>query len=123
MVAAPWYHTTRMRHRGLAEAAAVLFGALLLTAALTYPLIPKIDRVGRVNTDDGRFSIWNVAWVADALIVHPRRLFDANIFYPAREDARLLGSQYRRGRRGGAGLGPHRQSRTWPTTPPWCSPS
>ena len=73
-----------MRHRGLAEAAAVLFGALLLTAALTYPLIPKIDRVGRLNTDDGRLSIWNVAWVADALILYPSKLFDANIFYPAK---------------------------------------
>jgi hypothetical protein len=73
-----------MRHRGLTEAAAVLAGALVLTAALTYPLVPKLDRVGRVNTDDGRLSIWNVAWVADALIVNPRSLFDANIFYPAR---------------------------------------
>ena len=73
-----------MRHRGLAEAAAVLTSALLLTAALTYPLIPKIDRIGRVNTGDGQLSIWNVAWVADALIVRPSRLFDANIFYPAR---------------------------------------
>ncbi len=36
-----------------------------------------------MNTDDGRLSIWNVAWVADALIVDPRHLFDANIFYPA----------------------------------------
>ena len=73
-----------MRNRALAEAAAVLTGALLLTAALTYPLIPKIDRIGRVNTGDGQLSIWNVAWVADALIVHPRRLFDANIFYPSK---------------------------------------
>ncbi|MCC6990888.1 MAG: hypothetical protein IT181_17915 [Acidobacteria bacterium] len=73
-----------MRNRALAEAAAVLIGALILTAALTYPLLPKIDRIGRVNTDDGRLSIWNVAWVADALIVHPRTLFDANIFYPAK---------------------------------------
>jgi hypothetical protein len=72
-----------MRHRGLSEAAAVLAGAFVLTAALTFPLVPKLDRVGRVNTDDGRLSIWNVAWVADALIVQPRRLFDANIFYPA----------------------------------------
>ena len=72
-----------MRHRGLSEAAAVLAGAFVLTAALTFPLVPKLDRVGRVNTDDGRLSIWNVAWVADALIVNPRRLFDANIFYPA----------------------------------------
>jgi hypothetical protein len=68
--------------RGLAEAAAVVAAALILTAALTYPLVPKLDRVGRVNTADGAFSLWNVAWVADALIVHPSRLFDANIFYP-----------------------------------------
>jgi hypothetical protein len=73
-----------MRNRALAEAAAVLTGALLLTTALTYPLVPKIDRIGRVNTGDGQLSIWNVAWVADALIVHPRTLFDANIFYPAK---------------------------------------
>ena len=65
------------------EAAAVVAGGLLLTAALTYPLVVKIDRVGRVNTDDGRYALWNVAWVADALIVHPATLFDANIFYPA----------------------------------------
>lgn len=66
------------------EAAAVVAGALVLTAALTYPLVVKLDRVGRVNTDDGRYALWNVAWVADALIVHPATLFDANIFYPAR---------------------------------------
>jgi hypothetical protein len=73
-----------MRQGGLAEAAAVAAAAFLLTAALTYPLVPRLDRVGRVNTDDGRFSIWNVAWVADAMIVHPRTLFDANIYYPNR---------------------------------------
>jgi len=73
-----------MRQRGLTEAAAVVAVALLLTAALTYPLIVKLDRVGRLNTDDGRYALWNVAWVADALIVHPTTLFDANIFYPAR---------------------------------------
>ena len=58
--------------------------ALILTAALTYPLVARIDRIGRVNTADGYYAMWNVAWVADALIVHPSRLFDANIFYPAR---------------------------------------
>lgn len=73
-----------MRRGGLAEAAAVAALAVVLTAALTWPLVPGLDRLGRVNTDDGRLSIWNVAWVADALIVHPRQLFDANIFYPAK---------------------------------------
>ena len=33
--------------------------------------------------------IWNVAWVADALIVNPRNLYDANIFYPNRATPRL----------------------------------
>ncbi len=55
-----------------------------LPTALTYPLVAKIDRIGRVNTADGYFAMWNVAWVADSLIVRPSRLFDANIFYPAR---------------------------------------
>jgi hypothetical protein len=73
-----------MRHRGLREAAAVLAGAFVLTAALTWPLVPQLDRVGRVNTDDGRWSLWVVSWVADALIVNPSGLYDANIFYPAR---------------------------------------
>jgi hypothetical protein len=73
-----------MRHRGLSEAATVLAGAFVLTAALTYPLVPKIDRVGRLNTDDGRWSLWVVAWVAESLIVDPGHLYDANIFYPAR---------------------------------------
>lgn len=74
-----------MRQRGLAEATAVVAAALLLTAALTYPLVPKLDRIGRLNTADGRYAMWNVAWVADTLIVRPSKLFDANIFYPARQ--------------------------------------
>lgn len=73
-----------MRQRGLVEAAVVVTGALILTAALTFPLVARIDRIGRVNTADGFYAMWNVAWVADALIVHPSRLFDANIFYPAK---------------------------------------
>jgi hypothetical protein len=63
-------------------------GVLLLAAALaitlTYPLAFKINRVGRLNTGDGQFSLWNVSWVAHALTTEPRTLFDANIFYPHR---------------------------------------
>ncbi len=73
-----------MRHRGLTEAAAVIGGAFVLTAALTYPLLRGLDHLGRLNTADGQFAMWNVAWVADTLIVNPRNLYDANIFYPAR---------------------------------------
>ncbi len=107
----------RMRHRGLTEAAAVLAGAFVLTAALTYPLVPQLDRVGRVNTDDGRWSMWIVAWVADALIVNPRGLYDANIFYPARNTLAYSEANIGAGLLARAGLGPHRQSVSSPTTP------
>ena len=71
-----------MRSRGLAEAAAVVLAGVLLTAVLTYPLAFQIDRVGRINTDDGRWSIWVVAWVAHALTTDPASVYQANIFYP-----------------------------------------
>jgi hypothetical protein len=68
---------TRYRHTLLAvvvsAATAVLF---------TWPLVPRLGSVGRVNTGDGMFSIWNVAWVAHALSTDPAHLYDANIFYP-----------------------------------------
>lgn len=73
-----------MRPRGLAEAGVVTAAAFLLTAALTYPLVFKLDRAGRINTGDGMFSLWTVAWVAHALTTAPTTLWDANIFYPQR---------------------------------------
>ena len=73
-----------MRFRGLAEATAVVLASVALTSVLTYPLAFKIDRVGRLNTDDGRWSIWVVSWVAHALTTDPAGVFQANIFYPQR---------------------------------------
>lgn len=70
------------RSRGLGEAALVVLTAALLAAVLTYPLARHLGSTGRVNTDDGRWSIWVVAWVAHALTTSPRQLFNANIFYP-----------------------------------------
>jgi hypothetical protein len=62
--------------------------ALLLAAALTfiltYPTIPQFGSAGRLDTGDGRFSIWNVGGVAHAIVDDPRHLFDANIFFPHR---------------------------------------
>ena len=58
--------------------------AVALTGLLTYPTVAKFDSAGRLNSDDGNFSIWNVAWVAHALLDDPAHLFDANIFYPNR---------------------------------------
>lgn len=71
-----------MRFRGRAEAGVVIAAAFVLTAALTYPLVFKLDRASRINTNDGMFSLWTVAWVAHALTTDPRTLYDANIFYP-----------------------------------------
>lgn len=69
---------------GLNEFLAVALTAAALTAALTFPFVVQMAHVGRVDNSDGQFSIWNVAWVARALVVDPRHVFDANIFYPHR---------------------------------------
>src|SRR2546425_11764000 len=66
------------------EFLAVLAGAAILTVALTYPLAFRPGNIGRIDSGDGQFSIWNVAWVARTLAVDPRHVFDANIFYPHR---------------------------------------
>ena len=60
----------------------VLGLAVVLTTALTYPTLFRFGTAGRLDTGDGRFSIWNVAWVAHAIVDDPSHLFDANIFYP-----------------------------------------
>ncbi len=80
-----------MNRRGIVEAVQVVCLASALTVALTYPLAPRMSSIGRVNTDDGRFSVWTVAWVAHALSTAPRRLYDANMFYP--HDATLAYSE------------------------------
>ncbi len=74
----------RRRAAALGELAVVLLGALAATCALTYPLVRRLADAGRVDTAEGRLSIWNVAWVARTLVVDPAHLFDANIFYPHR---------------------------------------
>ena len=71
-------------HVWRARLAAAIVGGIL-TAALTYPTAPRLGTDGRFDTGDGRFSIWNVAWVAHAFLDDPRHLFDANIFYPHRD--------------------------------------
>ena len=53
-----------------------------LAAILSYPTMARPGSVARVDTDDGKFSVWNVAWVAHALVDDPANVFNANIFYP-----------------------------------------
>jgi hypothetical protein len=70
--------------RGWREGALVLLAYAGITAALTYPLVFHLGTLGRTENNDAQFSIWNVAWVARTLVVDPRHVFDANIFYPHR---------------------------------------
>ena len=50
----------------------------------TWPMAPRLGSMGRVDSGDGRWSIWVVAWVAHALSTDPASAYDANIFYPER---------------------------------------
>ncbi len=70
------------RSGGWRELLLVLLVSSTLTAAMTYPIAFRMGSVGRVDNGDGQFSIWNVSWVARTLVVDPRHVFDANIFYP-----------------------------------------
>jgi len=67
------------RARMLAWARIVGLAAVLVTV-LTYPTVPGLGRMGRLDTGDGRFSIWNVGWIDHALTTNPAHLLDANIF-------------------------------------------
>ncbi len=66
------------------ELALVTLGFAALTVCLTYPLALRPGSLGRIDNADGQYSIWNVAWVARALVLDPLHVFDANIFYPHR---------------------------------------
>lgn len=54
---------------------------VLLATAHTWPMAAAPSHWSRVDGDGG-LNTWAVSWVAHALIEDPRRLFDANIFYP-----------------------------------------
>ena len=66
--------------RELATATVV---AALLAIVFTWPLAARLGTAARVDTGDGRYSIWNVAWVAHAL-TSDDSVWNANIFYPQR---------------------------------------
>ena len=59
-----------------------MLGAVVLACVFTYPYIFQFNDAGRLDTNDGRWSIWVVSWVAHALTTDPLHLFHANIFYP-----------------------------------------
>ena len=72
----------RHAHAGAPEAAIVVTAAVVLACVFTYPYIINFSNAGRLDTNDGRWSIWVVSWVAHALTTDPLSLFRANIFYP-----------------------------------------
>ena len=55
---------------------------VLVTLALTWPQALRLDSVP--DHVDAYFSLWRLGWIAHQLPVDPWRLFDANIFHPAR---------------------------------------
>jgi len=61
---------------------AVVLASLALACLLTYPLVVRFDHAGRVDSNDGRWSIWVVSWVAHSLTTDPFNTYQANIFYP-----------------------------------------
>jgi hypothetical protein len=69
-----------------ARRAAIACGvAIALAVFMTWPLAAGLGRLGRTTTMDGLYGIWNVAWVAHAIVTQPATLFDANIFFPHRD--------------------------------------
>jgi hypothetical protein len=68
--------------RRFARAFTVVGGLTLLVVLLTWPLAWRAADAGPVNTGDGQLSIWNVSWVARALVADPLHVYDANIFAP-----------------------------------------
>jgi hypothetical protein len=72
------------RSSRIREAAAVTGAGALLTIVLTFPLAFKLADMGRLDTGDGQYAIWNVAWVARTLVTDPLGVYDANIFHPHR---------------------------------------
>lgn len=66
------------------EHLAVVLAAIVLTVYFTWPLAARPANLGRTDSYDGQFSIWNIAWVAHAILSADARVYDANIFYPNR---------------------------------------
>ena len=59
-----------------------MLGGVILAGIFTLPYVLQFNNAGRLDTNDGRWSIWVVAWVSHALTTDPSQLFRANIFFP-----------------------------------------
>ena len=75
---------------------AVLY--ILLSVALTYPLLLHLSEAVPSDIGDPLLNTWILAWDIHALITDPAHLFDANIFYPLKNtlaySEHLLGTAF-----------------------------
>jgi len=55
---------------------------LLLALVTTHPLWLRLADAVPGDIGDPLLNTWTLAWDAHALLTHPLRLFDANVFYP-----------------------------------------
>ena len=55
---------------------------VILAVVMTWPMMSAPGALTRMDTHDGKFSVWNVAWVAHALLTDPTNVLNANIFHP-----------------------------------------
>ncbi len=55
---------------------------LIAGVVMTWPMMTAPGSLARMDSYDGKFSVWNVAWVAHALVEDPTNVFNANIFHP-----------------------------------------
>lgn len=60
----------------------MLGAAVALAVVMTWPVAARFSTAARVDSTDGMYAMWNVAWVARAVTSHPLAVFDANIFHP-----------------------------------------
>src|SRR5688572_22912720 len=60
---------------------AIIIGAIV-GIVMTWPMMRSPGSLARMDSYDGKFSVWNVAWVAHALVDTPANVFNANIFHP-----------------------------------------
>ena len=67
----------------------ILVGLLgvVLVILNTWPTALRLDCVGRVDSYDGQYGLWQATWVARAIVSDPLHVYDANIFYPSPDDA------------------------------------
>ena len=73
-----------LRRRTALRAAAVIALFWALTLVMTYPQVLRLDSGVSADIADPLLSTWRLSWIAHQLPRDPLHLFDANIFYPAK---------------------------------------